>query len=100
MAELQPPDDQTDRPLTNKQTYNIVSDTVVGPNLRYKDNLYQGITIGVCLILGGLIGCLAVTERAMGALAGAFAGMVVGLFGSGIFLMVYRAIKHLRGRHD
>jgi hypothetical protein len=31
---------------------------------------------------------------------GAFAGLVVGVFSSGIFLMVYRAIRHVRGKHD
>jgi hypothetical protein len=35
-----------------------------------------------------------------GAIAGAFAGLAVGLFASGIFLMIYRAVRHLQGKHD
>jgi len=26
--------------------------------------------------------------------------LVVGLFGSGIFLMIYRAVQHGKGKHD
>jgi hypothetical protein len=31
---------------------------------------------------------------------GGFIGLLVGLFGSGIFIMVFRAIGHARGKHD
>jgi ABC-type microcin C transport system permease subunit YejE len=34
-----------------------------------------------------------------GALIGAFAGLIMGVFGSGIYLMVYRALQHLKGDH-
>jgi hypothetical protein len=33
-------------------------------------------------------------------MAGGFTGLVVGFFASGIFLMIYRAVKHIRGQHD
>jgi hypothetical protein len=36
----------------------------------------------------------------MGALLGGFIGLLVGLFGSGIVLMILRAVKHARGQHD
>ena len=86
--------------LTGRQAYNVVTDTVGGANVRWKDNLYQGIAILVCLLLGGVIGALVVEEWIPGALVGAFIGLVVGLLGSGFFLAVYRALAHLRGRHD
>jgi hypothetical protein len=81
--------------------FNIVTDTVTGPNLRWKDNVYQAIVIVVCLILGALTGFLVIPgSRGLGAVTGGFAGLLVGLFGSGIFLMVFRGVKHLRGKHD
>jgi hypothetical protein len=100
MSDPKPPEDTPKQPLTSRQTYNLVTDTVSGPNVRLKDNLYQGLAILVCLILGSLIGLLVATDRLPGALLGGFAGLLVGLIGSGIFLMVYRAIRHARGRHD
>lgn len=87
--------------LTSKQTYNLVSDTAVGVNIRWQDNLFQAAAIFVCLLLGAGIGYL-VTQRDVvtGALAGGFCGLLVGLFGSGIFLMIFRAVMHARGKHD
>jgi hypothetical protein len=35
-----------------------------------------------------------------GAALGGVAGLVAGLIGSGLFLMVYRGIRHATGRHD
>ena len=89
-----------DSRVTDRQTYNMVSDTVVGANFRMKDNVFQAIAIFVCLCVGAITGAIAVEERMMGALVGGFVGVLVGLFGSGIFLMVYRAIMHMRGKHD
>ena len=86
--------------LTSRQAYNVVSDTVVGANLRVNDNLFQAIAIAVCMVIGAGIGASVVRERLPGALVGGFAGLIVGLFGSGIFLMIFRAVRHIRGRHD
>lgn len=86
--------------MTGRQTYNVVSDTVTGANVRLKDNVVQGLAILVCLVLGVVIGAIAATDRVTGAVLGGFVGLLVGLFGSGIFLMIYRAIMHVRGRHD
>ncbi len=84
--------------MTGRQAFNVVTDTVAGPNLRLKDNLLQGLAIGVCMALGAGIGFL-VGHKA-GAILGAVLGMVLGLLGSGIFLMVYRAVAHIRGKHE
>jgi len=100
MSESKQPEETPKKPLTGRQAYNLVTDTVTGPNVRLKDNLYQGLAILVCLVVGGLIGYLAVTEQPMGALIGGFVGLLAGLLGSGIFLMVYRAVKHARRQHD
>ncbi len=95
--------------LSDGEVLTIVSDTLVGPNVRLKDNLYQAIAIGVCLLVGAAtgaaIGFFANTEeRALatvgGAVLGGFLGMVLGLLGSGAFLAFYRLLRHLRGRHD
>lgn len=100
MSESKQPEKRPAKPLTGQQKQNLVSDTVMGPNLRLKDNLFQGLAILVCLILGGLIGYLVVKEQPMGVLLGGGIGLLVGLFGSGIYLMIYRAVKHSRGEHD
>ena len=94
------PDDQPRHRKSQREAYHIVTDTVVGPNVRLKDNLYQGLAILVCLLIGAGIGALAVAERGAGAMVGGFAGLVIGLFGSGIFLMIFRALRHARGKHD
>ena len=85
---------------TGRQAYNLVSDTVAGANVRLTDNVIQAVVIAVCLVLGAIIGAVAVQEHVTGALVGGFIGMILGLLGSGIFLMIYRAVMHLRGRHD
>ena len=82
--------------LTAKETYNVVSDTVVGVNVRAKDNLIQGVIILFTVIIGLVIG------QTYGGflLLGGLGGLIVGFFGSGIFLMIYRAVKHASGSHD
>jgi hypothetical protein len=87
-----------EQPSSERLAYNVVTDTVTGPNVRLKDNLIQGLVIFVCLALGILIG--AVFYGGEGALIGGFAGLLIGLFGSGAFLMVYRAARHAKGKHD
>lgn len=86
--------------ISARQAYNIVADTVGGPNLRLKDNLYQGLAILGFAILGGVIGLGLADEPLAGLIVGAIIGMVAGLFASGLFLMLYRSVRHLRGRHD
>jgi hypothetical protein len=107
------PDDRPQAPVppdpspTGRQVYNLVTDTVAGPNVRLRDNLYQAAITGLCLVLGIPIGWL-VARLTSGnpqdqigfAIVGAFAGLVVGLLGSGTFLMFFRAIQHMRGKHD
>ena len=82
--------------LSSKETYNVVSDTVVGLNIRKKDNLIQGIIILVAIIIG------LVTGQMYGGflMLGGLGGLIIGFLGSGIFLMIYRAVKHASGDHD
>jgi hypothetical protein len=89
-----------DPPLTGRETYNVITDTVTGVNLRVSDNVFQAIVSVVCLALGASIGAIGFHDRVPAALVGGFIGLVVGLFVSGIWLMCYRAMRHLRGRHD
>jgi NADH:ubiquinone oxidoreductase subunit 6 (subunit J) len=100
MSEQKPAEDKPTKPLTGQQAYNLVTDTVGGPNVRLKDNFYQGLAIAVCLVLGAGIGFLVGTDSLIGVLVGGFIGLIVGLFGSGVFLMIFRAIRHARGKHD
>jgi hypothetical protein len=85
---------------TGRQTYNMVTDLGAGPNVRLKDNLYQAVAILACLVLGSGVGVLAAHDKLAGLIVGGIGGLLVGLFGSGIFLMVYRSIMHARGKHD
>jgi hypothetical protein len=101
-----------DSGMSNREVFNVVTDTVVGPNLRTKDNLYQAIAIGICLLVGAAIGAVigllyisdpdlgATGGAAVGAVLGGILGMILGLFGSGTFWAVYRLVRHLRGPHD
>jgi hypothetical protein len=100
MSESKQPDGSSKAPRTDREVYNLVTDTVAGPNVRLKDNLYQGLAILVCMVLGAGIGSLTVAEKLLGAVVGAGIGLLVGLFGSGLFLMIYRFAKHAKGRHD
>ncbi|HWG45074.1 MAG TPA: hypothetical protein VN688_20055 [Gemmataceae bacterium] len=100
MSEQNPQAEPSKKSLTERQAYNLLTDTVAGPNLRWRDNLFQAKVILLCLALGVAIGPWTMTDRLMGAMLGGFVGLLVGLFGSGITLMIYRAIGHARGRHD
>jgi hypothetical protein len=33
-------------------------------------------------------------------IVGGFLGLIAGLLGSGVFLMIYRAVRHAKGKHD
>ena len=82
--------------LTAKETYNVVSDTVVGVNVRVKDNLIQGVIILFTVIIGLVIGQMYGGFLLLGGLG----GLIIGFLGSGIFLMIYRAVKHAFGTHE
>tara|TARA_B100001250_G_C19269623_1_gene558497 strand:- start:89 stop:490 length:402 start_codon:yes stop_codon:yes gene_type:complete len=115
---------------TAKETYNIVSDTVVGINARKSDNLLQVKITIITIVIGAIIGvifdgdaevseqlpshlqhlvkepvlkvALGVVglENHTGLVAGAFAGIILGFLGSGFYLMVFRAVKHASGEHE
>ncbi|MBL8891881.1 MAG: hypothetical protein JNL67_18035 [Planctomycetaceae bacterium] len=87
--------------------YNIVSDTIVGPNLRWRDNLFQALFIFVSILVFALVGAILAFFNPRwnlpwfgGVIFGAFAGLLFGTFASGIFLMIYRGLRHLKGKHD
>jgi hypothetical protein len=99
-----------DNSTAGRQAYNIVSDTVVGMNIRKSDNVFQLKVILVCVLVGVPLGAIAGAllagsdNRLAGALGGGlglgFAGVILGLLGSGFYLMIYRAVRHLKGKHD
>lgn len=96
--------------LTGRETYNIVSDTLGGVNVRMSDNVFQLIVILICVLILGPLGAIAGAvysppdERLISAVGGglgmACVAVVVGLFGSGVYLMIYRAIRHIKGKHN
>ena len=86
--------------MSARETYNVVTDLGAGANVRLRDNLFQLVAITVTAVLGVVIGMLVVDEPVAGAITGGFVGLVAGLFGSGVFLMIYRFIRHATGHHD
>jgi hypothetical protein len=81
-----------------RQAYNVVTDTVAGPNLRLKDNVFQAVFIGVCVLIAVPVGAL--FGGIGGALAGALGALIIGVILSGAILGVYRAVRHMQGKHD
>ncbi|XZE56217.1 hypothetical protein SH139x_002313 [Planctomycetaceae bacterium SH139] len=90
-----------------KAAYNVVTDTVTGVNVRWSDNKFQAIFIFAAVLLVAAIGAILALLYPRwdlpwygGALVGSFGGLVIGVLTSGIFLMIYRAARHLMGKHD
>jgi hypothetical protein len=57
------------------------------PNVRKKDNLYQGLSILGTILVGMLLGYILMGES-MGLLLGGLAGAILGLLVSGVVLMI------------
>lgn len=99
---------QQEAPVSDTHAaYNAVSDLVGGVNVRKKDNYFQAKFIGISVLLGAAIGVgvsFLPGTRDMpwigGLIIGSFAGLVIGFFASGIFLMIYRGVRHAQGKHD
>jgi hypothetical protein len=87
--------------LSGSQTYNLVSDTVTGVNVRWKDNVYQLLAGAIVSVVAAL--CVAGAKSlpfAPAIIIGIIGGFVLGVFGWGIFLAIYRGLRHARGKHD
>ena len=80
-----------------REAYQTVADIAGGvPSLRWRDNLYQAAVIAAFLLVGAIMGGILVFLRAdgkhrmieslMGAAAGGFVGMIVGVLLSGFVL--------------
>lgn len=99
--------DETPSLTPTQAAYNVVTDTVTGVNVRWKDNRFQAIFVLTSMVLASFLGATLAAINSNwqlpwygGALIGSFAGLVIGIFGSGIYLMFYRAVRHLKGKHD
>ena len=87
--------------------YNVLVDTVTGVNARWSDNLFQAIFVFVSVVVVAVLGAvLAYLNPSWnlpwygGALIAGFLGLLFGILASGIYLMLYRAGRHLKGKHD
>ena len=83
---------------SGREAYNVVSDTVVGVNFRLSDNCFQAVFIFASLLIGAVVG--AFVSFPAGIVIGGFIGVVAGLLLSGAGLMVFRATRHVQGKHD
>lgn len=88
-------------------TYNVVTDTVTGVNVRWSDNKFQAVFVLASVVLSSLLGAILSLLNSSsnlpwfgGAIIGSFAGLIIGILASGIFLMFYRAARHIKGKHD
>ena len=78
-------------------TYQLMADTVGGvPNLRGKDNLYQGIAIAVSVVIGAGVGAAIAGTWWIGAMFGTLIALIVSVFVSGSVLMVLGWIRAAR----
>ena len=98
---------EADTVSSGKATYNIVSDTLIGVNVRGSDNKFQALFVLAAIVIFAIIGVIVVlcnpswdSSWSAGAIAGAVAGLLIGFFASGIYLMIYRGVRHIRGKHD
>jgi len=85
--------------MSGREVYNVVTDTVAGPNMRLLDNLGQAIAILLSVIVGAVVGWLVAGGNPIGAVLGVLAGLIGGVLISGTVLMIVRAVRHSQGRH-
>lgn len=81
---------------SSRASYDAIADKVgLVPNLRVKDNLYQGVVVAVFTLVGAMVGFFLApaTNRSLGVGLGAVAGLVVGGLLSGLVLMVLGLVR-------
>ncbi len=90
-----------------RATYNIISDTVIGVNFRGSDNKFQAVFLLWSIVIFTVLGTILVllipdwkTPWFVGAIAGAITGLLAGFLVSGMYLMIFRGARHIRGKHD
>jgi len=76
------------------RTGQVVADTVIGANLRWRDNVIQGVVVAVGCVLGAGVG--AVLDGGSGALLGLLAGLVLFGLASGGVIMVLGFVRASR----
>lgn len=98
---------QTETISAERAAYNVVSDIAIGVNVRKSDNTFQAVFVlatVIALAAGGAILAALNADWGLpwfgGAMIGGFAGLVLGVLASGLVLMVYRAVRHIQGKHE
>lgn len=111
-APLEPPSEpaktiQNQSIPSDRAVYNVITDTFTGVNVRWSDNKFQAIFVLASIAIASVIGAILAAVNTSwklpwygGGLIGSFLGLVIGIIASGIFLMIYRAIRHFKGKHD
>ena len=93
-------EDDIRKRLSGEEQYNLITDLATGVNVRWRDNLFQGLAILAFIVIGGLVGWWLGGWEGPGLIAGAIIGMIAGWLISGAVLMIYRMIRHAQGKHD
>jgi hypothetical protein len=70
------------------------------PDTHWNDNVIQLGLILAAVAVGAVVGRFCIADKTAGLIVGAFGGLVVGLLGSGTFLIVYRALRNPRQQDD
>jgi hypothetical protein len=73
-----------------------VFDTVTGPNLRLKDNLFQLACLAVAVPVGIGIAYFFIRDLTMALLIGILGGLIGGILVSGAILGIYRGAKAVK----
>ena len=74
-------------------TYQTITDTVTGVNVRGSDNLIQLLAVVVFTVIGALIGAIVNYQSPMMIGLFGFGGLVAGILLSGAVIGVYRLVK-------
>lgn len=102
---IEPAAQKTDAPITtgSKENYNRIADKVgLIPNVRKKDNLYQGLCVMAFVVIGMVAGWFwdgAAIRDIVGdgwplrMIVGALVGLVAGALLSGLFIMVLGFVR-------
>ena len=74
-------------------TYQTITDTVTGVNVRGSDNLIQLLAVVVFTVIGALIGAIVNYQSPMMIGLFGFGGLVAGILLSGAVIGVYRLVR-------